>query len=122
MSTFALGCWQVSRRKWKINLIETLKTRLQAEPISLLEKFVVMQYNHIFRQIFPDFSLDRLPELEYYPVRVRGKFDHSREILIEPRSRLDISASENRAGSRQAPVAQTHGAHVVTPFRVANRK
>ncbi|CAF1216823.1 unnamed protein product [Adineta ricciae] len=103
VSTFALGCWQVSRRKWKINLIETLKTRIQAEPISLLE------------------NLDRLPELEYYPVRVRGKFDHSREILIEPRSRLDISASENRTGSRQAPVAQTHGAHVITPFRVANR-
>ncbi|CAF5167646.1 unnamed protein product [Rotaria sp. Silwood1] len=40
VSTFALGCWQVSRRKWKINLIETLKSRTQAEPISLLEKLV----------------------------------------------------------------------------------
>jgi surfeit locus 1 family protein len=68
------------------------------------------------------FSLDRLPELEYYPVRVRGKFDHSREILIEPRSRLDSSAHENRAGSRQAPASQSGGAHVITPFRVANRK
>ncbi len=72
--------------------------------------------------IFLYFSLDRLPELEYYPVRVRGKFDHSREILIEPRSRLDIAAQENRAGPRQASAAQTVGAHVITPFRVANRK
>jgi len=40
VSTFALGCWQVSRRKWKINLIETLKSRTQAEPISLIEKLV----------------------------------------------------------------------------------
>jgi surfeit locus 1 family protein len=63
-----------------------------------------------------------LPELEYYPVRVRGKFDHSREILIEPRSRLDGLANENRAGSRQASASQSHGAHVITPFRVANRK
>ena len=69
-----------------------------------------------------NFSLDRLPEFEYYPVRVRGKFDHSREILIEPRSRLDGLAHENRVGSRQAPATQTAGAHVITPFRVANRK
>ncbi|UJR31525.1 hypothetical protein I4U23_019014 [Adineta vaga] len=103
VSTFALGCWQVNRRKWKIDLIETLKSHIRAEPISLLE------------------NLDRLPELEYYPVRVRGKFDHSREILIEPRSRLDNPAQENRTGARQAPASQTHGSHVITPFRVANR-
>ncbi|CAF1580733.1 unnamed protein product [Rotaria sp. Silwood1] len=103
VSTFALGCWQVSRRKWKINLIETLKSRTQAEPISLLE------------------NLDILPELEYYPVRVRGKFDHSREILIEPRSRLDLVERENQVGPRQSRASGVPGAHVITPFRVANR-
>ncbi|CAF1070531.1 unnamed protein product [Adineta steineri] len=104
VSTFLLGCWQVNRRKWKINLIQTLKSRIDAEPISLLE------------------NLDRLPELEYYPVRVRGKFDHSREIFVEPRSRLDLLTHDNRASSRQASTSQTtHGAHVITPFRVANR-
>jgi surfeit locus 1 family protein len=72
--------------------------------------------------IFLNFSLDRLPELEYYPIRVRGKFDHSREILIQPRSRLDDFAHENRGGSRQAPASPPFGAHVITPFRVANRK
>lgn len=39
-TTFALGCWQVRRRQWKIDLIETLKTRTKAEPIELLEKLV----------------------------------------------------------------------------------
>jgi surfeit locus 1 family protein len=68
------------------------------------------------------FSLDRLPELEYYPIRVRGKFDHSREIFIEPRSRLDILAHESRGGARQGAASQAYGAHVITPFRVANRK
>ncbi|CAF4282003.1 unnamed protein product, partial [Rotaria sp. Silwood2] len=103
VSAFALGCWQVSRRKWKINLIEKLKSHTQAEPISLLE------------------NLDILPDLEYYPVRVRGKFDHSREFLIEPRSRLDIVDHENQVGSRQSRASVVPGAHVITPFRVANR-
>lgn len=124
MSTLALGIWQVNRRKWKTNLIETLKSRTQAEPISLLEKFVFFLKVRccLFDIIGEIFSLDRLPELEYYPVRVRGKFDHSREILIEPRSRLDTQAHENRTGARQAPPSQSFGAHVITPFRVANRK
>ncbi len=69
-----------------------------------------------------NFSLDRLPELEYYPIRVRGKFDHSREIFIEPRPRLDGLAHENRVSTRQALTSQSVGAHVITPFRVANRK
>lgn len=98
ISTFALGCWQVQRRKWKINLIETLKTRTQAEPISLLE------------------NLDRLPDFEYNPVRVRGRFDHSREFLIEPRSRFD-----EQSNTKHSMTTATVGAHVITPFRVANR-
>ncbi|CAF3813725.1 unnamed protein product [Rotaria magnacalcarata] len=100
VSAFALGCWQVSRRTWKINLIEKLKSRTQAEPISLLE------------------NLDILPDLEYYPVHVRGTFDHSREILIQPRSRLDFADFEKQSAAR--PLVTT-GAHVITPFRVANR-
>ena len=63
-----------------------------------------------------------MPELEYYPVRVRGKFDHSRETLLGPRPRLDGLAQEKRGGARQASPAETYGAHVITPFRVANRK
>jgi len=62
-------------------------------------------------------SLDRLPEFEYNPVRVRGTFDHSREFLIEPRSRLDEHPS-----LKQPMTTTTVGAHVITPFRVANRK
>jgi hypothetical protein len=53
---------------------------------------------------------------------VQGKFDHSREILIEPRSRLDVLAQDNRVNPQQAPTTPTFGAHVITPFRVANRK
>lgn len=68
------------------------------------------------------FSLDILPDLEYQPVRVQGRFDHSREILIEPRTRLDLSENEAQANARQPQSTTTIGAHVITPFRVSNRK
>lgn len=116
-----MGCWQINRRKWKINLIETLKSRTQAEPISLLEKLVLFSGRRSGNHLVV-FSLDRLPELEYYPIRVRGKFDHSREIFIEPRSRLDNFVPENHGVARQAAGSPSFGAHVITPFRVANRK
>lgn len=65
-----------------------------------------------------------MPEYEYYPIRVRGKFDHSREILIEPRTRLDDQSQDQRTGPRPGVGGggQNFGAQVVTPFRVANRK
>lgn len=63
------------------------------------------------------FSLNRLPEYEYFPIRVRGRFDHSREILLAPRTRLDEGAANNQQGMRP-PM----GAHVITPFRVSNQK
>jgi hypothetical protein len=53
---------------------------------------------------------------------VRGRFDHQREILIEPRTRLDIVSHDNRTVTRPGAGSQGYGAHVITPFRVANRK
>lgn len=94
-----------------------LQVRTQSQPISLLDQLVndVNQSKQQKLSLLFCFSLDRLPEFEYYPIRVRGRFDHSREILIEPRMRLDQDATHgHRTGG--------HGAHVITPFRVANQK
>ncbi|NXU34279.1 SURF1 protein, partial [Drymodes brunneopygia] len=96
LTTFALGTWQVQRRKWKLDLIAQLASRIKAEPIPL--------------------TLDpmELKELEYRPVRVRGRFDHSKELYILPRSLLD-PAREAREAGRITSHAE-NGANVVTPF------
>lgn len=49
----------------------------------------------------------RLDELEYCRVRLTGYYDHTRELLMWPRSLL----SDGRQQSISAP-----GAHVITPF------
>uniref|UniRef100_A0A914XNE3 SURF1-like protein n=1 Tax=Plectus sambesii TaxID=2011161 RepID=A0A914XNE3_9BILA len=105
--TFGLGCWQVKRLTWKLDLVDKLKHRTLANPVP-----------------FPIDDLSRLSELEYRPVTIRGEFLHDREFLISPRGRLDKShvTEEHRrtAGSLISTDTSSHGAHVITPFRIAN--
>jgi len=103
ITTFGLGCWQVRRRKWKINLIQTLNEHTTGEPRSLLD------------------NLDHLSELEYYPIRVKGHYDHSKEILIEPRSRLDIEDKISNSQNQRNNPERSGGAQVITPFKVSNQ-
>ncbi|EGG10007.1 uncharacterized protein MELLADRAFT_71102 [Melampsora larici-populina 98AG31] len=69
--TFGLGTWQVQRLKWKRRLIEDLEHKMRIDPIPLP------------KSINPDV----VPEFEYRKVRLEGRFDHSKEILIESRTR-----------------------------------
>lgn len=102
IATFCLGTWQVKRRKWKLELMEALHSKTTAEPIDL-----------------PD-DLQELNSLEYCPVRVRGEFDHSREILLGPRSLL-LHGDAASQGGLIAPGGGQSGALVVTPFKLADR-
>lgn len=81
--TFALGTWQVQRLSWKKNLIKDLENKMALEPIGLPK--------HINPNVIPEF--------EYRKVRLRGRFDHSKEILIQSRT-------------REAEL----GYHLITPF------
>ncbi|XP_041049727.1 surfeit locus protein 1 [Carcharodon carcharias] len=96
VTTFGLGTWQIQRRKWKLQLIKELKKRTHSDPLPL--------------------PLDQLElkELEYRRVRVRGRFDHSKELYIMPRSRVDPNKEAQEAG-RLMSSTET-GANVVTPF------
>nr|KAF6315480.1 SURF1 cytochrome c oxidase assembly factor [Myotis myotis] len=56
-----------------------------------------------------------LRNLEYRPVKVRGYFDHSKELYMMPRTMVDPEREAREAG-RLSSSAQS-GAHVITPFR-----
>ncbi|XP_072176734.1 surfeit locus protein 1-like [Diadema setosum] len=93
VAAFGLGTWQVKRREWKLGLIRELEERTSAPPVPL------------------PLEPSELQELQYRKVSVRGQFDHSREMYVLPRSRLDIE------GSNQSPMATgDSGVHVITPF------
>ncbi|NXM49653.1 SURF1 protein, partial [Gymnorhina tibicen] len=96
LTTFGLGTWQVQRRKWKLDLIAQLASRITADPIPL--------------------TLDpmELKELEYRPVKVRGRFDHSKELYLLPRSLVDPEREAREAGIITS--RPENGANVITPF------
>nr|XP_030694199.1 surfeit locus protein 1 isoform X1 [Globicephala melas] len=93
VTAFGLGTWQVQRRKWKLQLIAELESRVMAEPIPLPADPMELQ------------------KLEYRPVKVRGHFDHSKELYMVPRTMVDPAREAGRLSS-----AAESGAYVVTPF------
>ncbi|CAH8660128.1 unnamed protein product [Heterobilharzia americana] len=115
-TAFALGFWQIRRRKWKIELIETLSARIPAKPITLPQNVV---------------SSLELPEFTH--VSVRGHFDHSREVIIGPRSLIEDMipptgygsewASKSRHNLIRSPISipSSPGYFVVTPFFLENK-
>lgn len=61
-----------------------------------------------------------MEDLEYYPVKVRGKFVHDKEILIGPRALIDETEGAARAGSLMSDPKRNQGWLVVTPFMLAD--
>ncbi|XP_077335251.1 surfeit locus protein 1-like [Lithobates pipiens] len=96
VATFSLGTWQVQRRKWKLKLIEQLKSQVNATPIPLTT------------------DPAELEKLEYRPVKVKGYFDHSKELYMQPRTLMDPAKEAREAG--QITSNTESGAHVITPF------
>lgn len=59
-----------------------------------------------------------LKSLEYRPVQVRGRFDHSKELYMVPRTLVDPAREAQEAG-RLSSSARS-GAYVVTPFHCSD--
>ncbi|KAM8934301.1 surfeit locus protein 1 [Pelodytes ibericus] len=96
VTTFGLGTWQVQRRNWKLKLIHEMKARVSAKPVPL-----------------PNDPAE-LRSLEYCPVKVKGHFDHSKELHIEPRTLVDPQKEARESGRISSSTES--GAHIVTPF------
>ncbi|CAB3402886.1 unnamed protein product [Caenorhabditis bovis] len=103
---FSLGCWQVIRLQWKLELIEHLKSRLN-QPAVLLPD---------------DLRSENLAPLEYCRVRVTGEFLHDRSFVISPRGRFDpeVKASASSGSLLSENEMSSHGGHLITPFKLAN--
>lgn len=56
--------------------------------------------------------------MEYHPVRVRGKFDHSKEFLMGPRS----LKKEKHYNTSSLLSTSSAGYWVITPFKLSDRK
>lgn len=70
--TFYLGCWQVRRLHWKVDLIAKCEDSLAEPPIEGLP---------------PNLDPSVIPEYEYRRFKVKGHFDYSQEMFLGPRIR-----------------------------------
>lgn len=103
--TFILGTWQVERRKWKLNLLEDLHRRTHSEPKPLPE------------------DLSELLEMEYCPIKVKGKFLYEKEFTVGPKSLIVDGAgtSEKGGGGGIIGGGGRTGFWVITPFKLEDR-
>lgn len=100
-TTFALGCWQVKRRRWKLDLIKSLQEGSKSEPVPL------------------PYDFNEIDQLEFKKVFVQGYFDHSKEMYIVQRSLIPQDGEESRSTIMSDP--SRVGANVITPFFLTDR-
>ncbi|XP_018335365.1 surfeit locus protein 1 [Agrilus planipennis] len=102
VSTFALGTWQVQRKKWKEDVLAKLRSLTKEDPIPLPE------------------DLNEVAKLEYRPVHVKGKFLHDKELYVGPRSFIkDGEASTEGSVFSEGNVHS--GYNVITPLKLSDR-
>lgn len=70
--SFALGCWQVKRLRWKVDLIARSEYMLAEEPLDGLP-------THL--------DPDAIKDFEHRRFRLKGHFDYAQEMFLGPRLR-----------------------------------
>ncbi|XP_014369889.2 surfeit locus protein 1 [Papilio machaon] len=101
VTSFGLGCWQVYRLKWKLELIDMLQAKSNSVPVDMPTNF------------------EALSNMEFLPVKVRGEFLHDREILIGPRALIEENQALPRTGSLMSDPKKNQGWLVITPFKIS---
>ncbi|HEX9648017.1 MAG TPA: SURF1 family protein [Alphaproteobacteria bacterium] len=86
-----LGSWQLQRAHWKEALIATMEARLAAPPIALPERL----------------DAAAVEALGYRRILLRGRFLHSREMLVAPRT------YQGRVGAELVTPFETEDGRVV---------
>jgi cytochrome oxidase assembly protein ShyY1 len=98
----SLGFWQLRRMVWKKDLIDTRTERLRKDVLTIGNAAEIL-WNEI-----------NYTEFEYRQVKLSGVLDHSREMLIGPRSFAFTGGGAEMAGGRDAQ--DSVGYLVVTPL------
>lgn len=70
--SFGLGCWQVKRLKWKVNLIKKSEFQLAEPPLEDLPA---------------NLDPSAISQFEHRRFRIKGHFDYSQEMFLGPRIR-----------------------------------
>jgi len=102
VSTFGLGVWQVYRWRWKLGLIEEMDKMTNAETLD-----------------FTRVKLDEIDNLEYKKLRVKGRFDSSKDVILGPRS-LITGKGESKPQGLISRGSKTSGYLVLSPFTVSD--
>ncbi|CAG4929395.1 unnamed protein product [Parnassius apollo] len=101
VTSFGLGCWQVYRLRWKLELIDMLQAKSNATPVNIPNNFELLE------------------KMEYMPVKVRGQFLHDKEILIGPRALIEHNTALPRTGTLISDPKKNQGWLVITPFKLS---
>ncbi|XP_026761271.2 surfeit locus protein 1 [Galleria mellonella] len=100
VTSFSLGCWQVYRLQWKLQLIDIMQAKTNANPVNMPMDFEMLQ------------------QMEYMPVKVRGEFLHDKEFCIGPRALIENDELLSRSNSLVSDPKKNQGWLVVTPFKL----
>lgn len=73
--SFFLGCWQVRRLNWKVDLIAKCEDLLSKPPL---------------QELPPNIDPAIIPEFEFRRFKIKGKFDYSQELFLGPRMRNGV--------------------------------
>jgi len=93
-TTLFLGCWQVQRKAWKEELIESMAARCSAP---------ATPWESLPDQLRKGFEESAVEEWDYKPVAATGEFNHSKEFHLGPRV-----------------VDGKSGFHVIAPFHLSS--
>ncbi|XP_059045986.1 surfeit locus protein 1 [Achroia grisella] len=99
VTSLGLGCWQVYRLRWKLELIDIMQAKTNASPNNIPLDF------------------EKLQEMEYMPVKVQGEFLHDKEFCIGPRALIENDA-HSPSNSLLSDPKKNQGWLVITPFKL----
>lgn len=65
--------------------------------------------------------MEEIDKLDYCPVVITGKFDHSRELYMGPRPQINVESHQGGEGGGVFSTSKA-GYNIITPFKPNDRE